>query len=197
MEKLDQALGLATAHLLAEVAKAARSAHVMLNAKANSGSSENQECIGVEVDLSELVGSDRFCAESDTKNGWLREFCRVFKGHVASADGLGGMIEEHAVVASAVRAMVARVRVSVCPEDKVRSDVGGSYGDRYELLYDAASPPRPHPFALAKSVREASICISSTVVQAPVLKTAGGGSWHNVRLSPIIHTSIINIRRGI
>ena len=137
-------LGVPIAKLLAEAAKTARGSELMLNSKVvSSGGGQQQGHIGVEIDLTEVVESDCFRNKPHNEQvSWLKQFCRVFKGHVASADGLGGMVETNAVVSSAVRAMVAHVRVSVCPDDKVRSDVGGSYGTHYELIFDAVSLPR-------------------------------------------------------
>jgi len=135
-EKLNRLLDLRTAQNVAGAAKAARSCENMLNNKV-----QPTERIPVRMDLARLAESDALRRTSDRdKDTWFRRFLAIVKEHVASADGLGGMAESNSVVQEAVRAQVAAVSVTVCPDSTVRSDIGsGTYSQTWAIELDCES----------------------------------------------------------
>ena len=114
-ERFGELLQLPTRLLMADAEKAARTAEFMLAQKLGIGAKDPSR-IRVHVDTDGLVGQPGWqrLSPSDQAKFVKSELCKkLVKEHIASADGIGGLVANHEVVAAAFKALVGTISVEV------------------------------------------------------------------------------------
>lgn len=114
-ERFGELLQLPTRLLMADAEKAARTAEFMLAQKLGVGAKDPSR-IRVHVDTDGLVAQPGWqrLSPADQAKFVKSELCKkLVKEHIASADGIGGLVANHEVVAAAFKALVGTISVEV------------------------------------------------------------------------------------